>query len=260
MRFYCFAHGQETLGFIACLRTGDCPICCLQIPGERAGDCRLALVVQVGLHTKDYLLISFGSTCIVYWQATVETFCQYLYNVLTRDCPLYVLSIPAWPYGEWKLCCLTKAAWLANTMLVILLFGLLTGNCDCSWLITDDCRLSVSNTCLTYEQVTVGQQYLRDSLTRDCQWLHAWGESITRLWAKSSKQSVGQHNFWWMSIVDKSKASIQSKARPDKEWGVSHDTNPPPSKCIPGTTATRFEMIPLSCLLDSDSWLGARQI
>lgn len=108
-----------------------------------------------------------------------------------------------------------------------ILFGLLTGNCDCSWLITDDCRLSVSNTCLTYEQVTVGQQYLRASLTRDCQWLHAWGESITRLWAKSSKQSVGQHNFWWMSIFDKSKASIQSKARPKKEWGQYHMTPTP---------------------------------
>ena len=87
---------------------------------------------------------------------------------------------------------------------------------------------------------TIGKQYLLDLRTGDC-WsaipagladtrlsMAAWGESITRLWAKSSKQSVGQHNFWWMSIFDKSKASIQSKARPEKEWGVSHDTNRPP--------------------------------
>lgn len=144
-------------------------------------------------------------------------------------------------------------------MLVILLFGLLTGKCDCSWLITDDCRLSVSNTCLTYEQVTVGQQYLRASQTRDCQWLHGVSPS-------PNYGSNLQNKVWVNMISDGCQSLI--KARPlfkvkpgQRKSGEYHMTpTPPPSKCIPGTTATRFEMIPLSCLLDSDSWLGARQI
>ena len=90
-------------------------------------------------------------------------------------------------------------------MLVNLLFGLMTGNCDCSWLITDDCRLSVSNTCLTYEQVTVGQQYLRVSLTRDCQWLHGV--------SPSPDYGSNLHNKVWVNIISDGCQSL-IKARP----------------------------------------------
>lgn len=86
-----------------------------------------------------------------------------------------------------------------------ILFGLLTGNCDCSWLITDDCRLSVSNTCLTYEQVTVGQQYLRASLTRDCQWLH--GASPSPDYGPNLQNKV------WVNIISDGCQSL-IKARP----------------------------------------------